>query len=246
MNWAKLKTSGIGMRVELEPPACFVGEDGRDVDDSQACDWLVIGFPGPDVVSIRNIATGHEALLGKDHIHDFRSNPIRSKGDQRCGFLVLTVQIFIRGDVLSVRPNRAPGESVAATERIAQLELEAASLRVALRPRRLSKWQHDTIVSALRGQTFEVWIGTLNHDAEAITLWHDITAALKDAGLKLVAHTSWERAVGLSVSQAGGRDRDALKAAFLAAKIELWDANGEGARLPRLELIVGSKPPAAL
>jgi hypothetical protein len=246
VNWAKLKSDGVGMHVELEPPACFVGNDGRDRQPDGAQDWLVEGFPRPDVVSIRNVVTGHAAELGKDHLYDFRTNPIRSKGDARFGFLVLKVQVFIQGDKPRLRPNRSPGESVVAGERIAQLEREAVELRAALRHRRLSEWQHDQIVSNLRGQTFEVWVGTLDHDAEAIALWQDITKALKEAGLKVVAHTSWLRAQGISISQVRGAHRDRLKAAFMAAKIELWDSNGEGAGLPRLEIIVGSKPPAAL
>jgi hypothetical protein len=243
VNWAKFKSDGIGMRVE--PQACFIGQDGRDLPDAGR-DWIVRVFPCADVVSIEHAETSHIAELGKDHIYDFRSNPMRSKGDVQHGFLVLKVQIFVQGDTVTLRPNRAPGESVAANERIAQLEREAATLRAAMRPRRLGKWQHDAIVSALRGQSFEVWIGTLDHDAEAMALWQDITTALKDAGLKVVAHTSWARAQGVSITPAGGADREKLKAAFMAAGIELWDSNGEGARLTRLEIIVGSKPPAAL
>jgi hypothetical protein len=207
VNWAKFKIAGIGMRVELEPPACFVGEDGRDVQEHASHDWMVTGFPENDVVTLQNVATGHVAPLGKDHIYEFRSNPIRTKGDARFGFLVLKVQVFVQGDTLRLRPNRAPGESVAANERIAQLEREAASLRVALRPRRLSRWQHNAIVSVLRGKAFEVWVGTMRQDPEALGLWKDITEALKDAGLQVVAHTAWEVAQGISVTPAGGEDR---------------------------------------
>lgn len=118
------------MRVELEPAACYVGRDGRDFERVQD-DWVVEGFPAPDVVTIRNVATSQVAKLGKDHIYDFRSNPNRSTEGLRCGFLVLKVQIFVEGDSIRFRPNRAPGESVAAVDRIEQLEREAAQLRAA-------------------------------------------------------------------------------------------------------------------
>ena len=244
MNWAKFRKVGLGMRVELEPPACFMDEAGHELQwDTR--DWIVQAFPQPEIVTMQNVAMTHVVPLGKDLIYDFRSNPIRSIADMRYGFLVLKVQVFVQGVNVRLRPNRAPGESVVATERIAQLEREAARLRAAVAPRRLGKAQHDKIVSMLRGHTFEVWVGTLNHDPEAMALWQDISNTLKDAGLKVVPHTSWERAQGVSVTPAGGADREALKAAFMAAAIELWDANGEGRTLKRLELIVGSKPPAA-
>lgn len=232
------------MRVELEPPASFMDEAGNE-SQWDTRDWIVQAFPEPKVVSMQNVAMSNIVPFGKDLFYDFRSNPVRSTAGLRYGFLVLKVQVIVRGAEVQLRPNRAPGESVVASERIAQLEREAARLRAALAPRRLSKAQHDKLVALLSGHTFEVWVGTLNHDAEAIALWQDITNALKDAGLKAVAHTSWERAQGVSVTPAGGADRDTLKAAFMAVGIELWDANGEGRNLKRLELIVGSKTPAA-
>jgi hypothetical protein len=245
VNWGKFKSDGIGMSVELEPPASFVGLDGRDLTN-MGVDWVVRMFPRADVVTIQHVETSAIAELGKDHIYDFRTNPMRSTQGERHGFLVLKVQVFVEGETVRLRPNRSPGESVAATERIAQLEREAAKLRSAIRPRRLHQSQRDIIVSALHGQTFEVWIGTIDTDPEAMALWQDLTAALQDAGLKVVPHTSWARAQGVCITPVGGQDREKLKAAFLAAGVELWDCNGEGARLTRLEIVVGSKPPAVV
>jgi hypothetical protein len=47
----------------------------------------------------------------------------------------------------------------------------------------------------------------MRQDPEALGLWKDITEALKDAGLQVVAHTAWEVAQGISVTPAGGEDR---------------------------------------
>ena len=72
MNWAQFK-KGVGMRFELEPIACRLDENGRELplmDD----DWIIeeVSTSG---VGIRNIRTGRVTTLGKDHIHHFTSNP---------------------------------------------------------------------------------------------------------------------------------------------------------------------------
>jgi hypothetical protein len=56
------------MRVELEPPACFVGEDGRDVQEHASHDWMVTGFPENDVVTLQNVATGHGPTWEGPHL----------------------------------------------------------------------------------------------------------------------------------------------------------------------------------
>lgn len=247
MNWAQFRKNGLGMTVQLEPAAWFLDEHGRPIAGADH-DWVVQSFSDPDVVVIENESARLIAQLGKDHIYDFRSNPGRSTPEVKYGFLVLKMQLFVQGDRLWMRPNRTPGETVqpGAPVDLDAMQRELARLRAAVAPRRLANWQHDAISSALRGKTFEVWIGTVGHDPEAIALWQDINKAVKDAGLKVIAHTSWELAQGVSITQNGGteEDRAALRAAFMAAGIELWNSNGEGARLPRLEIIVGSKPPA--
>ena len=110
MNWAKFQKS-IGMRVEIEPPACFLDENEKELRQGRQ-DWIVQSFPQADVVVIQNDATSHMAELGKDHIYDYRSNRTRSKGELRFGFLVLKMQIFVQGNRLWLRPNHMPGASV--------------------------------------------------------------------------------------------------------------------------------------
>jgi hypothetical protein len=74
-----------------------LGADGRDLANVGS-DWVIRMFPRTDVVSIQHLETLHVAELGKDHIYDFRSNPMRSTDGARHGFLVLKVQVFVQGD----------------------------------------------------------------------------------------------------------------------------------------------------
>jgi len=59
-----------------------------------------------------NLRSNHEALLGKDHIYDFRTNPNRNDEKLEYGFLILKVHIFIKENELWLRPNSRPGERV--------------------------------------------------------------------------------------------------------------------------------------
>lgn len=110
MNWAQFK-KGIGMRFQLEPVPCRLDEHNRELPKEND-DWLLQNVLPSDVVSLRNLRTDHVAELGKDHIYDFRSNPSRSAGDIKYGFLVLKMQIFMQGRRVWYRPNARPGESV--------------------------------------------------------------------------------------------------------------------------------------
>ena len=110
MNWAQFK-KGIGMRFQLEPVACRLDQHGHELPDEND-DWLLQGVSPSDVASFRNLRTDHIAELGKDHIYDFRSNPSRSTGEIKYGFLILKMQIFLQGNRLWYRPNARPGESV--------------------------------------------------------------------------------------------------------------------------------------
>ena len=110
MNWAQLKKN-IGMRVQIEPIACRLDAQGHELPHEND-DWIVESISETDVLSLRNIRTGHIAQLGKDHIYDFRSNPARSTDGITHGFLVLKMQIFLQSAKLWLRPNAKPGERV--------------------------------------------------------------------------------------------------------------------------------------
>lgn len=110
MNWAQFKKN-VGMWVQLEPIACRLDETGQELPQVSH-DWIVQSFSPEDEVTLRNIATGHVAQLGKDHFYDFRSNPSKSQGGVKHGFLVLKMQVFMQGSNLWYRPNAKPGERV--------------------------------------------------------------------------------------------------------------------------------------
>jgi hypothetical protein len=108
VNLHQLKKN-IGQRVQLEPIACSLDENGRE--RREADDWIIQDVSN-DTIRISNVRAGHVTLLGKDHIHHFISNPDRSREGPKYGFLVLNVQIFLQGDRLWLRPTSRPGEAV--------------------------------------------------------------------------------------------------------------------------------------
>jgi hypothetical protein len=109
MNLEQLKKNK-GWRVQLEPPECHLNELGRQLPPSHD-DWLIRDVSA-EIVDIANTRTSHIYTLGKDHIHHFTTNPDRSRGDVRYGFLTLHVQLFVQGLRVWIRPNAKPGESV--------------------------------------------------------------------------------------------------------------------------------------
>lgn len=108
MNFEKLKTN-VGAHVQLVPIACKLDAYGRPrppIDD----DWFVEEITD-DHIKL-TLPSGHFVLLGKDHVHHFTSNPQRSVGGRRFGFLSLHVQVFVQGARVWVRPTVRPGEAV--------------------------------------------------------------------------------------------------------------------------------------
>ena len=110
MNLDQLKRS-LGFHVRLEPVAIRLDDADHELPPIND-DWLIQDVT--DVgVRIGNIRTSHTTTLGKDHIHHFTSNPGESiNGGIQRGFLTLTVQIYLQGNSLSIRPCTRPGEPV--------------------------------------------------------------------------------------------------------------------------------------
>lgn len=94
--------------MQLVPVAHRIGENGRLLDPIDD-DWLLESVTD-DGARISNSRTGHFTTLGFDHIYEFTSNPDRSRGDARYGFLTLKVQIHLRGNSLWIMPTPRPGE----------------------------------------------------------------------------------------------------------------------------------------
>ena len=110
MNWEQLKKN-VGYRVQLVPIATSLeanGEKISEIDD----DWIIEKVSN-EGVDISNPRTGHVTRLGKDHIYNFTTNPDKSRGSTKHGFLTLTVQIYLQGQNLTIRPCARPGQKVA-------------------------------------------------------------------------------------------------------------------------------------
>jgi hypothetical protein len=108
MNFNQLNKS-IGCCVQLAPIACRLDENNRElstIDD----DWIIEEVTDAGV-EIRNVRTSHVIILGKDHIRNFTSDPYRSMGRIKFGFLTLYVQVFLQGYRCWIRPIERPGES---------------------------------------------------------------------------------------------------------------------------------------
>lgn len=114
MNWSQFQKN-IGMRMLTEPPACRLSDVGHVLPESHD-EWLIESFSA-ETVKLRNLTSDHVVELGKDHLYSYHTDPSRTTGDVKCGFLSLKVQIFIQGEKTWVRPNSRPGESVAPSNR---------------------------------------------------------------------------------------------------------------------------------
>jgi hypothetical protein len=141
MNLDQLKKS-VGVHVSLHPVAVRLDDHGNELQDLDD-DW-VIREVSSEGVRIDNISTGHTVLLGPDHIHHFTSNPGRKSPGLRYGFLTLTVQLFLQGRAVHLRPTARPGERTSFDGR----SVEARAARARLLDERLKTVMADY---ALRG-----------------------------------------------------------------------------------------------
>jgi len=92
-------------RVRIRPMARrFDGGPGGSELPPMDDDWLITGFTDAGV-EVQNTRTYHGTTLGYDHIHHYTSDPQRGEG---CGFLTLTVQVYIGGSRLWIEPNVRP------------------------------------------------------------------------------------------------------------------------------------------
>lgn len=108
MNWDQFKKN-VGMRYQLEPVAQRIDVSGNALPEEDD-DWFLENVSPLNIIRLQNLRTGHIAELGKDHIFDFRSNPSRSAGATKFGFLILKMQIILKGNEVLYRPNWRPGE----------------------------------------------------------------------------------------------------------------------------------------
>lgn len=167
MNWEKLKQN-FGSWVQITPIACRLDEHGIPLPQIDE-DWF-IDETTDDYIRISSKATSHFVKLGKDHIHHFTSNPQRTVGTTKYGFLTLLVQVFVQGNNVWVKPTNRPGEAVAPplveivdrpvhfrfpTDSGIQQRLEAAGYRLA--------WANESTLS--QRLDFDGWEIVIEPDA---------------------------------------------------------------------------------
>src|SRR5262249_47108 len=109
MNWDQMKKN-VYARVQLKPIPHRLDEYVRKLP-SIADDWLIQEVSATGV-HVRDLRTGQMTTLAKDHIYDYISNPDRSKGGVKHGFLTLKVQVFLTPKDLTITPTTRPGEPV--------------------------------------------------------------------------------------------------------------------------------------
>lgn len=97
--------------MRLEPPVCKLDEFDHILPERQE-DWLIEQITRDRTVVLSNVTTGHKIELGSDHLYSYHSDPSRSKGGERCGFLTLKVQIYVKGGEAWFRPTVRPGEAL--------------------------------------------------------------------------------------------------------------------------------------
>jgi hypothetical protein len=101
MNIDKLRRNQTS-RVRLRPSALSIEPDGAAVAYDDV--WTIVQVSTEGVVELSNPSTGHVAKLGSDHVHHFDSDPPSSSLNQKQGFLILTVQIYLQGARLWLEP----------------------------------------------------------------------------------------------------------------------------------------------
>ena len=125
MNFEQLKTN-VGWHVNLHPIAVRLDDRDNEMEDTDY-DWVIEEVTS-DGIRISNLSTGHFAVLGKDHIHHFTSNPGRKGPAIGYGFLTLTVQLFLKGNEVIPRPTGRPGERTTIDGRPAEGQAARAHL----------------------------------------------------------------------------------------------------------------------
>lgn len=131
-----------------------------------------------------------------------------------------------------------------ARQETAEAKLETERVKEKVAWRRITKEQHDALISELRGKNFLVWTIWVDTDPEATLFHEEISATLREAGLDVRSASILKLAVGLELTNISGENHDLLVAAFEKAGIPLISIDPHRNFYPKeLVLSVGSKPP---
>ena len=161
--------------------------------------------------------------------------------------LIGTAGVFWSGGVREKFADERIAANEAETEKAkaetAQALLEQERLKAVMAWRRVTPPQAHQLAVALKGTSFELWLGWVGDDPEATVLRGDLEAALTAAGVKTKYFSGYARAVGLSVKGGTPQERQTLLKAFHAAGLPLVESDQEGLMKGQLEITVGTKPP---
>ncbi len=162
MNRAKLQKSISThvVHVSLQPLAIRLDERGNELATLND-DWRIVRVTD-EIVEIRNIHTDHSIELGTDHVHHFDTNPGRSAPGVKYGFLTLTVQLFIQGHAIHLRPTQ-PGQRVSIDGRTEQ----DRAARALLLDERLARVSADYMVRGSPAPMIDTF-DDLSRDEKAI------------------------------------------------------------------------------
>ena len=109
MNRDQLKKN-VGRRVKIQPAAIHLDALGRERPTRNE-DWTVVDVTDDEVRIEEDAVTPLTTRFGIDAVASFTSDPSRSVGDgKQYGFLLLKVQMYIQGDVITFASCLRPGE----------------------------------------------------------------------------------------------------------------------------------------
>lgn len=135
------------------------------------------------------------------------------QGDRAIGAAILAATLAAIGTFAifwasAVRANHSDRTIAEARAAAAAAHARAATLERGMAWRQLSEEQVAGLVSALKGQTFPIWVTGVSADPEAATLHQQIYEVLKAAGLDAHWFSGYARAVGLTISDHAVPERD--------------------------------------
>jgi hypothetical protein len=147
------------------------------------------------------------------------------------------------GGIVRAEANAREAEANARAEE-ARLELEQLKAKMAWR--RVTKEQHNILVSELKGKPIRVWLTFVGTDPESTVFRDDLNRALTEAGVETEYFSGYGMAVGLTISNDKGQARDWLIRALEKTGLPLTQVDTKGmigGLEGQLEIRVGTKPP---
>lgn len=169
MNLTQLKRN-IGHRVQLKPSAIHLDRLGRELPGRNE-DWIIVSVTNTELRLDEATQMGYTTTIGPDAVHHYTSNPARSTGGGlQYGFLMLTLQMYIKAGVIEYDQCERPGVRVPPpTVRIEDLAVDMEHPKVIGLEQRLAAegyrmcWARASRVATLEREGWEVVIEPDEH-----------------------------------------------------------------------------------